>query len=722
MKLIIDTLARELGIKASQVEKTIELIDEGNTIPFIARYRKEIHGGLDDEVLRNLDERLTYLRHLEARKAEVLRLIEEQGKLTGELKDQILKATVLQRVEDLYRPFKQKKSTRGSKAREKGLEPLALTIMACDFSGDFEAYAATFLDEAKRVVTLEEAVSGARDIIAEIVSVDADYRRVIKAMILKTGRLYSESLTGEKTVYDMYHDFTEPLQKPANHRILAMNRGEKEKILRIKVEYEFESLLKYLLKEVVVKENPLTGPFLAQAVEDGLKRLLAPSIEREIRSDLKEVAEEDAIRVFAKNFKPLLLNPPIKGARVLGIDPSFRTGCKLAVLDEYGTFLDQGTIYPNEPQNQVAEARQKLKEVIEKHRIDLIAIGNGTASRETEGFVAGVIAELPREVAYAIVSEAGASVYSASKLGTEEFPDVNVSIRGAISIGRRLQDPLAELVKIDPRSVGVGQYQHDVNQKQLEETLAKVVEDCVNSVGVEVSTASAPLLSYVAGISPQVARAIVTFRETEGVIGSRVDLKKVKGLGNKAFEQSAGFIRIADSKNPLDATAVHPESYGVALELLAILGYSLEDLKQDGLSDISDRTRGRMDELAKKLSVGTMTLRDIIEALRRPGRDPREDMPPQILRKDVVGFDDLSEGMILMGTVRNVVNFGAFVDIGLKNDGLVHISQLADRFVKDPMAVVEVGDVVKVKIIGLDKERQKISLTMKGFNQEVLSI
>jgi uncharacterized protein len=416
------------------------------------------------------------------------------------------------------------------------------------------------------------------------------------------------------------------------------------------------------------------------------------------------------------------LNPPIKGARVLGIDPSFRTGCKLAVLDEYGTFLDQGTIYPNEPQNQVAEARKKLKEVIEKHRIDLIAIGNGTASRETESFVAGVIAELNREVAYAIVSEAGASVYSASKLGTEEFPDVNVSIRGAISIGRRLQDPLAELVKIDPKSVGVGQYQHDVNQKQLEETLARVVEDCVNSVGVEVSTASAPLLGYVAGISPQVARAIVNFRETEGVIGSREDLKKVKGLGNKAFEQSAGFIRIADSENPLDATAVHPESYEVALELLEILGYSLKDLKKDGLGDISDRTRGRMDELAGRLSVGTMTLRDIIEELKRPGRDPREDMPPQILRKDVVGFDDLSEGMILMGTVRNVVNFGAFVDIGLKNDGLVHISQLADRFVKDPMEVVEVGDVVKVKIIGLDKERQKISLTMKGFNQEVLSI
>ncbi|OPL09133.1 MAG: RNA-binding transcriptional accessory protein [delta proteobacterium ML8_F1] len=716
MKPIVQTLARELGIKPSQVEKTIELIDEGNTIPFIARYRKEIHGGLDDEVLRNLDERLKYLRHIEERKVEVLRLIEEQGKLTENLRDEITKATVLQRVEDLYRPFRQKKSTRGSKARERGLEPLAMTLLSGEFQGDLNHYGASFIDPDRGVASVEEALQGAKDIVAEMVSVDPDHRRAVKNRILKTGQLVSEGLLEEKTVYEMYYDFKESLLKPANHRILAMNRGEKEKILKIRVDYDLKPILEYLAGAYTTKKNPVTDPLLQEAIEDGFKRLMGPSIEREIRSDLREVAEEDAIRVFAKNFKPLLLIPPIKGARVLGIDPSFRTGCKLAVLDEYGTFLFQETIYPHEPQNQVEASSQRVREIIETYQIDLIAIGNGTASRETESFIAAILPGIRREVAYAIVSEAGASVYSASKLATEEFPEVNVSIRGAISIGRRLQDPLAELVKIDPKSVGVGQYQHDVNQKRLEETLSKVVEDCVNSVGVEVSSASASLLGYVAGISPQVARAMVRYRETQGPLVSRKDLKKVKGLGEKAFEQAAGFIRIADSDNPLDATAVHPESYPVALELLGALGYSLDDLRRGALADIGDRTEGRIEALASSLGVGTLTLRDIVEELKKPGRDPREELPPPILRKDVVGFDDLHEGMILMGTVRNVVNFGAFVDIGLKNDGLVHISQLADRFVKDPMEVVEVGNVVKVKIIGLDKERQKISLTMKGFN------
>jgi uncharacterized protein len=719
MKFIVEKIAKELKVRSQQVEKTIELIDEGNTIPFIARYRKEMHGGLDDEVLRTLDERLKYLRNLESRKEEVMRIIEEQGKLTEDLKDQISSAEVLQRVEDLYRPYKQKKSTRASKAKERGLEPLADTIMKFAFKGDFKAEAAKYIDKEKDVNVVEDAIAGAKDIIAEQVSDHPDYRAWIKDYLFKASKLISlSSAPEEKTVYETYYDYSEAVKTIPNHRILAINRGEKEGILKVKLVYEEKKIVDYLLNNEVIWDNPITNPYYIEAVEDAFKRLISTSVEREIRGMLTERAEEDAIQVFGRNTKPLLLQPPVKGFRVLGVDPSFRTGCKLAVVDGLGKFIASDTIYPNKPQMKVAESRKKVIEIIKKYSIDLVSIGNGTASRETEQFIAESLSDVDREVAYTIVSEAGASVYSASKLATEEFPDVNVSIRGAISIARRLQDPLAELVKIDPKSIGVGQYQHDVNQKKLSEALTHVVEDCVNSVGVDLNTASVALLSYISGISSSIAKNIVAYREETKPFESRKELMKVKRLGGKAYEQCAGFLRIPDGDNPLDYTGVHPESYKAAMGLIKAMGYTLEDVENHQLDDIVVRTEGKLQDLSQKLDIGLLTLKDIIRELQKPGRDPREDMPAPILRKDVMSFEDLEEGMILTGTVRNVVNFGAFVDIGVKNDGLVHISELSDRYVKDPMTVVKVGDVVSVKIIKIDQERHKIGLTMKGLRKD----
>ncbi|MBN2260098.1 MAG: RNA-binding transcriptional accessory protein [Clostridiales bacterium] len=715
MDFIIGKIAKELNIRTVQVQKTIELIDEGNTIPFIARYRKEVHEGLDDEVLRNLEERLKYLRNLESRKEEVIRLIDEQGKLTHEIENDIKSAEVLQRVEDLYRPFKQKKSTRASKAKERGLEPLAVLITSFLFTGDIEREASKFINEENGILTAKDALDGAKDIISEQVSDNPKYRIWIKDFIVNNGKVVSDAIKKEeRTVYDMYYKYEESIKSIANHRVLAINRGEKENILKVKLAYDENAITEYLIKNEIIQENKVTNEFYEEAILDGFKRLISPSVERETRNNLTEAAEEDAIKVFGKNTKPLLMHPPIKGARVLGVDPSFRTGCKLAVIDEFGKFIDSTTIYPNEPQNEIEKSGKIVKEVILKHNIDLIAIGNGTASRETETFIANVLSELGKDISYAIVSEAGASVYSASKLATEEFPDVNVSIRGAISIGRRLQDPLAELVKIDPKSIGVGQYQHDVNQKKLEESLSNVVEDCVNTVGVDLNTASVSLLSYIAGISSGIAKNIVEYREETETFTSRKELLKVKRLGNKVYEQAAGFLRIPESKNPLDNTGVHPESYKVAEELLKELGYTLNDVKEHHLEGIVEKTEGNIKVLSDKLGIGLLTLKDIVKELQKPGRDPREDMPKSALRKDIMKFEDLEIGMIVSGTVRNVVNFGAFVDIGIKNDGLVHISELSDKFIKNPMDVVKVGDIVTAKIIKLDGERHKVSLSMKG--------
>lgn len=715
MEFITNKIAKELNVKPIQVQKTIELIDAGNTIPFIARYRKEVHGGLDDEILRNLEDRLKYLRNLESRKEEVIRIIEEQGKLTEELRMEIKNSEVLQRVEDLYRPYKVKKSTRASKAKERGLEPLADTIMKFAFKGDFIKEASKYIDEEKGVLTAEDAINGAKDIIAETVSDNATYRSWIKENIQKTGKVISVGVEQEeRTVYEMYYDYQESLKTIANHRILALNRGEKEGILKVKLSYDESKVYEYLMNQEVVWDNDITNPYFTEAVMDSYKRLIGPSVEREIRTQLTEIAEEDAIKVFANNTKPLFLHPPVKGARVLGVDPSFRTGCKLAVVDEFGKFLEYATIYPNKPQSKTAESRKTVVALINKYKTELIAIGNGTASRETEQFIAESLADVEHDVAYTIVSEAGASVYSASKLATEEFPNIDVSIRGAISIARRLQDPLAELVKIDPKSIGVGQYQHDVNQKRLSETLTNVVEDCVNGVGVDLNTASVSLLGYIAGISSSIAKNIVDYRESNEPFQSRNQLLKVKRLGNKAYEQCAGFLRIADGKQPLDNTGVHPESYEVAEQLIQKLGYTLDDVKNHRLDDIVKKTEGELVNYAKELGIGLLTLKDIIKELQKPGRDIREDMPKPIFRKDVLSFEDLEEGMILTGTVRNVVNFGAFVDIGVKNDGLVHISELSDRFVKNPMDVVKVGDIVSVKIIKIDAGRHKVSLSMKG--------
>lgn len=725
--LIISQLASELKLSIKQVEATIGLINEGNTIPFIARYRKEMTGGISDEVLRDFDDRLKYLNNLEARKEEVLRIIEEQGKLTEELKYDIEKATVLQKVEDLYRPFKQKKSTRASKAIDRGLEPLADVIWAEDFvSGDFKELAATFIDPEKEVNTAEEAIQGALDIIAERISDNPDYRAFIRELNQRHGLIESIAVDAEEqTNYEMYYKFSEGVSKIANHRILALNRGEKEKKLKVKLISPDEQIVEQIKIRQIGNTMALTTDYLISAIEDAYKRLIAPSIEREIRSLLTERAEEDAIKVFGKNTKSLLLVPPVKDVKVLAIDPSYRTGCKLAVMDETGKLLEYSTIYPNAPQNKVAEAKAKLTELITKYDVRIIPIGNGTASRETESLVAELIKDFDTEVYYAIVSEAGASVYSASKLATEEYPDIDVSIRGAISIGRRLQDPLAELVKIDPKSIGVGQYQHDVNQKRLEEQLTNVVEDCVNSVGVDLNTATPSLLGYVAGVSSAIAKNIVAYRDENGKFGSRKEVLKVKRLGEKVYEQCAGFLRISGGVNPLDNTAVHPEAYDVTLKLLNLLDYDLEELKKSALKDIEekiavyggDNLEKGLRELSEKLEIGIMTLRDIVEELKKPGRDPRDEMPKPLFRSDILKMEDLAAGMIMSGTVRNVVDFGAFVDIGVKQDGLVHISELCDRFVKHPMEVVSVGDTVSVKILSVDFNRGKISLSMKNIQE-----
>lgn len=715
MKKIEQIIAEELNIKVQQVENTIKLIDEGNTIPFIARYRKEVTGGLSDEVLRTFGERLNYLRNLEKRKEEVTNSIEEQGKLTEEIVKDLENAITLAEVEDIYRPYKQKKKTRATVAKAKGLEPLAEIILAQEETKNLQEIAAEYISEEKEVKTVEEAIQGALDIIAEMISDNPEYRKLIKQIVYSKGIIKTTATKPEeKSAYEMYYDYSENVNKIPSHRILAINRGEKEEFLKVKIEKEEDKILEKIEKDIIKGENQFTQ-YLKDTIQDSFKRLIEPSIDREIRSDLTEKAEEQAIKVFGKNAKQLLLGAPIKGITVMGFDPAYRTGCKIAIIDETGKVLDIATVYPTEPQNDVEGAEKELVRLINKDHVDMIAIGNGTASRESEMFVSEMIKKCDHEVLYTIVSEAGASVYSASKLATEEYPDINVSIRGAISIARRLQDPLAEFVKIDPKSIGVGQYQHDVNQKKLEESLAGVVEDSVNKVGVDVNTATPSLLSYVSGINKTIAKNIVKYRDENGKLKTRKELLKVPKLGKVAFEQCAGFIRIPDGTNPLENTAVHPESYDIAEELLKTLGYGTEDLKdKDKLVELRKKLGSiNLTETAKALNVGEMTLKDIIDELSKPGRDPREDMPKPILRQDVLKFEDLKEGMILTGTVRNVIDFGAFVDIGVKHDGLVHISEMSEKFVKNPSDIVSVGDIVKVKVIGIDNERQKVKLSMK---------
>ena len=710
---IILKISEELGIRKNQTEAAVKLIDEGNTIPFIARYRKEVTGSLNDEVLRNLYERLTYLRNLEERKETVLGSIEEQGKLTEELKKQILAAETMVAVEDLYRPYKPKRRTRATIAKEKGLEPLAKVIALQMIHTPLEAEAEKYVNPEKEVHSAEEAVAGAKDILAEAVSDEADYRTKIRDLTVKKGHVTSTAKDPEaESVYEMYYEFDEPVNKLAGHRILALNRGENEKILNVKVEAPEEEILRYLERKVITKDNPMTTPVLKEVVADAYDRLIAPAIEREIRSSLTEMAEDGAIRVFGKNLEQLLMQPPIAGQVVLGWDPAFRTGCKLAVVDPTGKVLDTTVIYPTAPQNRVEEAKAVLKKLIAKYHITLISLGNGTASRESEQIIVDLLREIPMKVQYIIVNEAGASVYSASKLATEEFPNFDVGQRSATSMARRLQDPLAELVKIDPKSIGVGQYQHDMNQKKLTEALGGVVEDCVNRVGVDLNTASASLLEYISGISKAIAKNIVVYREENGRFESRSQLLKVAKLGPKAYEQCAGFMRITDGKNPLDATGVHPESYEATKKLLAKLGYTLDDVKNRSLDGISKKISDYK-KLAAELEIGEITLRDIVKELEKPARDPREDMPKPILRSDVLEMKDLTPGMILKGTVRNVIDFGAFVDIGVHQDGLVHISQMSDKFIKHPLEVVSVGDIVEVKVMSVDLKKQRIQLTMK---------
>ena len=715
MDAIFKKLAEELNIRESQVESTVKLIDEGNTIPFIARYRKEVTGNLSDEVLRNLGERLTYLRNLEARKEEIIRLIDEQGKLTDELTIKIAGTMVLSELEDIYRPYKPKKRTRATIAKEKGLEPLATFIYLQLENKDVYEEAKTYINEEKDVKTVEDAINGALDIIAENIADDADYRKKIKSLCFREAVVSSVAAKEEKSPYEMYYDYKEPILRIPSHRVLAINRGEKEEFLKVKLEKPDEKILEYLRKQIIKNYKSQYSEMLTNTIEDAYKRLIEPSIEREIRSDLTERSEEKAIKVFGKNAKQLLLQPPIKNMVVMGFDPAYRTGCKIAVIDKTGKLLETTTVYPTEPQNDVEGAKKVLKALIKKHGINMIAIGNGTASRESESFVSDMIKEIDEKVYYAIVSEAGASVYSASKLATEEYPDINVSLRGAISIARRLQDPLSELVKIDPKAVGVGQYQHDVNQKKLSESLTGVVEDAVNSVGVDVNTATPSLLSYVSGINNTIAKNIVKYRDENGEIKQRKDLLKVPKLGPVAYEQCAGFLRIFNGKNPLEMTGVHPESYKATEKLLTNLGYSVDSLtdKTELEKMKNDLSKVDVTKMADELGIGGLTLRDIIDDLSKPGRDPREDLPKPILRSDVLKFEDLQEGMELTGTVRNVIDFGAFVDIGVKHDGLVHISEMADRYIKNPSEVVSVGDIVKVRVIGIDKEKQKVSLSMK---------
>ena len=725
MDKIVKTIAEELGIKPSQVENTIKLIDEGNTIPFIARYRKEVTGGLSDEILRNLGERLTYLRNLETRKEEIVKSIEEQGKLTDEILQAVAIAKTLAEVEDIYRPYKQKKKTRATVAKAKGLEPLAEIILEQKEKKDINEIAKEFVNinklseedkknKDKVVANEEEAIQGALDIIAENISDNAKYRKEIKRICYREALIVTKASKEEQSNYEMYYDYQEALKFIPSHRILAINRGEKEEFLKVKIEKPEDKILLYMEKDIIKGETQFTQ-MLKDTILDAFKRLIEPSIDREIRSDLTEKAEEKAIKVFGKNAKQLLLGAPIKGKTVMGFDPAYRTGCKIAVIDETGKVLDYTTVYPTEPQNDMVGAKKELLKLIEKDKVDMIAIGNGTASRESEMFVADMIKDTARPVHYVIVSEAGASVYSASKLATEEYPDINVSIRGAISIARRLQDPLAELVKIDPKAIGVGQYQHDVNQKNLAESLTGVVEDSVNKVGVDVNTATPSLLAYVSGINNTIAKNIVKYRYENWKLKERKELLKVPKLGKVAFEQCAGFLRIIDGKNPLEITAVHPESYEATEKLLKNLGFDKEDLRDRIKTDELRQKLKTVDvtKMAKELEIGEMTLKDIIEELSKPGRDPREDMPKPILRQDVLKLEDLQEGMILTGTVRNVIDFGAFVDIGVKYDGLVHISEMSDKFIKNPSDLVSVGDIVKVKVIKIDRERKKVGLSMK---------
>lgn len=710
---ITQKIAEELNIKRQQADAAIKLIDEGNSIPFIARYRKEVTGALSDEILRSLYERLNYLRGLEERKGTVLASIEEQGKLTEELEVQIEAAETMVAVEDLYRPYKPKRRTRATIAKEKGLEPLADIIMLQMTKRSLTEEAASYVNPEKGVETAEEAVAGAMDILAEAISDEADYRSRIRTLTAKKGNVVSTAKDPEaETVYEMYYAFCEPVEKLAGHRILAINRGENEKVLSVKVEAPVEEILRYLERKIIVRENRETTPVLKEVVKDAYDRLIAPAIEREIRNDLTERAEDGAIRVFGKNLEQLLMQPPIAGQVVLGWDPAFRTGCKLAVVDPTGKVLDTTVIYPTAPQNKIEEAKAVLKRLISKYHITLISLGNGTASRESEQVIVGLLKELPVKVQYIIVNEAGASVYSASKLATEEFPNFDVGQRSAASMARRLQDPLAELVKIDPKSIGVGQYQHDMNQKKLSEALSGVVEDCVNKVGVELNTASASLLEYVSGVTKTIAKNIVAYREENGKFKTRAQLLKVAKLGPKAYEQCAGFLRINDGENPLDATGVHPESYAAAKRLLEKLGFGEEDIRNRNLDGISGKISDYK-KMSEELGVGEITLQDIVKELEKPARDPREDMPKPILRSDVLEMKDLTPGMRLKGTVRNVIDFGAFVDIGVHQDGLVHISEMSDKFIKHPLEAVSVGDIVEVQVLSVDVPKKRISLTMK---------
>ncbi len=710
---IILALTKELNVEKWQIEAAVKLIDEGNTIPFISRYRKEVTGALNDEVLRNLNDRLTYLRNLEEKKTQVLSSIEEQGKLTEELKKQILEAQTLVVVEDLYRPYRPKRRTRATIAKEKGLEPLANIILLQMTDKSLEEEAKAFVSEEKEVATVEAAISGAKDIVAESISDKADYRSEIRERTFRKGMLVSTAKKPEETsVYEKYYEYEERVEKMPGHRVLAINRGEKEKFLGVKIEAPTEEILGYLQREIITRKNPNTQDVLKEAIEDSYNRLIAPAIEREIRNSMTEKAEDESIKVFKKNLQQLLMQPPIVGKVVLGWDPAFRTGCKLAVVDETGKVLDTVVIYPTAPTTpaKIASAKETLKKLIKKYNISLISLGNGTASRESEQIIVELLKEIPEKVQYVITNEAGASVYSASKLATEEFPNFDVGQRSAASIARRLQDPLAELVKIDPKSIGVGQYQHDMNQKKLGEALSGVVEDCVNKVGIDLNTASVSLLEYISGISKAIAKNIVAYREENGRFESRKELLKVPKLGPKAFEQCAGFLRITGGSNPLDATSVHPESYEVAEKFLENMGTTAEDIfKGHGAFYVKDYRK-----MAESLGTGEMTLRDIVKELGKPGRDPREEMPKPVLRTDVLDMKDLKEGMILKGTVRNVIDFGAFVDIGVHQDGLVHISQMTDRYIKHPLEAVSVGDIVEVKVLSVDEKKKRISLTMKG--------
>ena len=723
METIVERLVLELGIKRKQVENTIKLIEEGNTIPFIARYRKEVTGNLDDETLRNFNDRLTYLKNLEDRKKEVINIIEEQGKLTEELRKNIENASILNEVEDLYLPYKQKKRTRATIAKEKGLQKLAEIILTQRKNEKpIEDLANIFINNENGIENIEQAISGACDIIAEDISENAYYRKNIRRISYITGKIISTAVNkDEKTTYDMYYNFSQELNKIPSHRILAINRGEKEEVLKVKVEVDEEQIIDFLESKIIKKNSPY-DEILKDTIKDSYKRLIKPSIEREIRSEKFEEASEKAIKIFGVNLKNLIMGAPLKGLTIMGFDPAYRTGCKIAIIDETGKLLDYTTIYPTEPQNDIKGSTNTLLDLIKKYKVNMISIGNGTASRESESFVSTVIKEAKKklnlDVYYTIVSEAGASVYSASKLATKEYPDINVSIRGAISIARRLQDPMAELVKIDPKSIGVGQYQHDVNQKRLSEALSGVVEDAVNSVGVDINTATPSLLSYVSGINSSVSENIVKYREENGKFKNRKDILKVPKLGKVSFVQCAGFLKVPESNNILDNTMVHPESYEVTQKLIEKLGFDIKKIDNNTIYKINNKLANiNVEETAKELEIGIPTLEDIISELKKPGRDPRDDLPKPILKSDVLNIDDLKEGLILNGTVRNVTAFGAFVDIGIKSDGLVHVSQLSDKYVRDPMEEVSVGQVVKVRVIGIDKERGKVSLSMKDTSE-----